>query len=262
VTDPTSVPGAGAGELDSLLGAYALDALDPFERSRVDAYLNGNAAARGEVDEMRETAAALALLPDTPMEAPPELWARISETIASDRAQARDAEREPEPSDELAARRRTRARWVAPAAVAAAIAVVVLAVQVVAWRDRDDADRIGPSAVAAAYLQATSVDGARETGLQASNGATLARVVLLPDGTGYLRGDDLRPLPDDETYQLWALTGSADDPVAISAGVLGSDPQAIGFRASGPVNGFALTVEQAGGVVSSEQQPVAAGSLS
>jgi len=260
VTDPTSVP--DAGELDSLLGAYALDALDPADRARVDAYLGRNAAARGEVDEMRETAAALALLPDTPMEAPPELWARISETIASDRAQAGTAAPDDGPHDELAARRAKRARWIAPVAAAAAIVVVVLAVQIVALRDRNDAPGSGPKAMAAAYDRARDVDGAREVGLQSSDGATLARVVLLPDGTGYLRGDDLQPLSSDETYQLWALTGPKDDPVAISAGVLGPDPRAVAFRASGPVNGFAVTVEDAGGVVSSQQQPVASALLS
>jgi anti-sigma-K factor RskA len=257
VTDSASV--SGAGELDSLLGAYVLDALDPFERSRVDAYLSDNAAARAEVDEMRETAAALALLPDTPSEAPPELWTRISETIAADRAETAEVAVAP---DELEARRRKRARWIAPVvATAAAIAVVVLAVQVLPSRD-DGATRTGATAAAAAFDQAVTMDGARAVGLESDAGATLARVVLLPDGTGYLRGDNLERLSDDQTYQLWALTGPKDDPIAISAGVLGPDPQAIGFSASGPVNGFALTVEQAGGVVSSQQQPVAAGALS
>jgi len=44
VTDPTSVP--DAGDLDSLLGAYALDALDDDERVRVEAYIATNRAAR------------------------------------------------------------------------------------------------------------------------------------------------------------------------------------------------------------------------
>jgi anti-sigma-K factor RskA len=261
VTEPTSVP--DAGELDSLLGAYALDALDPAERARVDAYLAGNAAARDEVDEMRETAAALALLPDTPMEAPPELWARISETIAADRARDRADEPPHAPGDELALRRTKSVRWVAPAAVAAAIVIVLLAVQVASLRGQvDRAHETGPSALAAAFDRATSVEGARAAGLESTAGTTLARVVLLPDGTGYLRGDDLRPLPPDETYQLWALTGPEDEPVAISAGVLGPDPKAVAFRASGPVQGFAVTVEQAGGVVQSQQEPVASALLS
>jgi anti-sigma-K factor RskA len=258
VTDPT----ANAGELHSLLGAYALDALEPFERARVDVYLSHNAEARAEVDEMRETAAALALLPDTAMEAPPELWARISATIASDRAQT-GSPASPEPGDELAVRRAPRARWVAPVAVAAAVAIGLLAVQVVSLQRRlDRAHSTGRTAMAAAFDRAAKVDGARAVGLESASGATLARVVLLPDGTGYLRGDHLRQLGPDQTYQLWALTGTNAAPVAVSAGVLGPDPTAVGFHASGPVHGFAVTVEHAGGVVQSHQQPVASASLS
>jgi anti-sigma-K factor RskA len=247
------------GELDSLLGAYALDALDAADRARVEVYLERDAAARAEVDEMRETAASLALLPDIPLEAPAEVWTRIHDAIAVD-ASPGDAE---PPVDELAARRAARAWWFAPLAVAAAIAIVVLAVQVASLnRKLDRAHRAGPAALAAAFDQAMHVEGARTAGLTASSGATLARVVLLPDGTGYLRGDHLQRLPDDRTYQLWALTGPAKAPVAISAGVLGSDPTAVGFRASGPVHGFALTEEHAGGVVQSRQQPIATASLS
>jgi anti-sigma-K factor RskA len=257
VTDPTSVP--DAGELDSLLGAYALDALDAADRARVDAYLERDAAARAEVDEMRETAASLALLPDTPLEPPAEVWTRIHDAIAAD---APGAAAEP-PGDELAARRSAPAWWIAPLAVAASIAIVVLAVQVASLnRKLDRAHQTGPRALAAAFDRASGVDGARTAGLRSKNGATLARVVLLPDGTGYLRGDHLRALPADRTYQLWALTGPENAPVAISAGVLGADPSAVGFRASGPVHGFALTEEHAGGVVQPTQTPIATAALS
>jgi anti-sigma-K factor RskA len=111
--------------------------------------------------------------------------------------------------------------------------------------------------MAAAFDQATKVDGALQVPLTAKSGATLARVVLLPDGTGFLRGDHLDPLPSDQTYQLWAVTGPADQPVTVSAGVLGADPKAVPFRASGPVRAFAVTVEDAGGVVTSRQTPIA-----
>jgi anti-sigma-K factor RskA len=260
VTDPTSVP--DTDELDSLLGAYALDALEPADRARVDDYLARSAAARAEVDEMRETAAALALLPDTPTEAPPELWARISETIASERAQAGPAGHNG-PADELATRRSKRALWIAPVAVAAAIAIVLLAVQVASLHSQlNRAHRIGPSAMAAAFDNATKVDGARSVGLESKSGTTLARLVLLPDGTGYLRGDHLRPLASDRTYQLWALTGPKDAPVAVSAGVLGTNPAAVAFHASGPVHGFAVTVEHAGGAVQPQHRPIASGTLS
>ena len=103
---------------------------------------------------------------------------------------------------------------------------------------------------------AAKAPGAREVGLRSDSGATLARVVLLPDGAGYLRGDKLERLPADQTYQLWAVTGSETKPTVVSAGVLGPDPSALGFHASGPVRAFAVTVEKAGGVVASRNKPV------
>ena len=248
-----------ADDLDSLLGAYALDALDADERARVDSYLSRDADARAEVDDMRETAASLALLPVAAMEAPPELWDRIAGAIAAER----DAPAAPAATsgvDELAARRNRRlsARWTVPAAAAAAIALIVLAAQVASLHGQlDRAHQLGASAMAAAFNRATHADGAREAGLANGSGATLARVVLLPDGTGYLRGDHLAALPSDRTYQLWAVTGPANAPMTVSAGVLGPDPKAVAFRASGPVRAFAVTVEHAGGVVRSANQPIA-----
>lgn len=266
MTDSTSVP--GSNDLDSLLGAYALDALDADERARVDAYLRADAAARAEVDDLRETAASLALLPDTPMEAPPELWARIEDAIAAAPNAGTTAVTTATPTtgstDELAARRssRSRARWIAPAVAAAAIAIVVLAVQVVSLHGQlDTAHQLGAKATAAAFDRAAKAKGAQEVGLQSGSGATLARVVLLPDGTGYLRGDRLAALSSTQTYQLWAVTGSATAPVVVSAGVLGPDPSAVAFHASGPVHGFAVTVEAAGGVVKSQHQPIASARL-
>jgi len=260
MSDSTSIP--GAHDLDSLLGAYALDALDAADRARVDAYLREDAAARAEVDDLRETAASLALLPDTPMEAPPDLWARIQQAIVEEpHAGAADPTTA---NDELAVRRarRARPRWIAPAAAAAAIAIVVLAVQVVSLHGQlDTAHQLGSRATAAAFDRAAKTPGAREVGLRSGSGTTLARLVLLPDGTGYLRGDHLAPLPADQTYQLWAVTGSAKTPTVVSAGVLGPDPAAVTFSASGPVHGFAVTVEAAGGVVTSHHTPVASAQL-
>ena len=62
----------------------------------------------------------------------------------------------------------------------------------------------------------------------------------------------MKQLASDQTYQLWALTGDPNHPTAISAGVLGADPQAAAFRLAGDVHGFALTIEQAPGVVQTQ----------
>ena len=53
----------------------------------------------------------------------------------------------------------------------------------------------------AAFVRASRVAGARQVSLTPSNGAEVARVVLLPDGTGYLKNDGLARLDADHTYQ-------------------------------------------------------------
>ena len=247
-------------ELDALLGAYALDALDGEERALVEEYIERNPRARAEVDELRESAAALALAPVDDLSAPEGLWEKISASIE-------EGDQEPAAPVSLEARREKRRRFATRAggfiAVAASIAVVILAVQVVSLDGQlDDASKPGSASAAAAFEKAASVDGAREVALVPPQGAEVARLVLLPDGTGYLKNDGMRPLDADQTYQLWALTGDPDKPTVISAGVLGSDPKAVAFQAAGDVHAFALTVEDAPGVVSSEQPAYATATLS
>jgi anti-sigma-K factor RskA len=253
-----SVPIPNDPDLDALLGAYALDALDDSERARVDAYIAGNDRARAEVDELLESAASLALAPVDDATAPPELWSRISATIDGDIAVERG------PADELSARRERRARrvpWVALVAVAAAVAAVVLAVQVVSLHDRLPGAP-GEKEAASAFARARHVSGARTVSLERPDGAEAAQVVVLPDGTGYLKSDHLAPLDAQHTYQLWAVTGKASDMVVISAGVLGSHPEAAAFRAPTEVDGFAITVERSPGVAQSTQPAFASASLS
>jgi anti-sigma-K factor RskA len=245
-------------ELDALLGAYALDALEPDERTRVDAYLARNARARVEVDELRESAASLALAPveDTAAPAPPGLWDRISFAIEEDLAPgAGPSAGEP---DEIADRRAQRnARWMPWIVAAAALVVAVLVTQVVSLNHRLDNTPTGENAAVSAFARAARVNGARKVSLAPAAGPAVARVVLLPDGSGYLKNDSLTPLDANHTYQLWVLTGAADHPVAISAGVLGSDPKAAAFRTDTGVHGFAITVEEKPGVGQSKRQPVA-----
>jgi anti-sigma-K factor RskA len=239
-------------ELDALLGAYVLDALEPDERALVEQYLEVNPRARAEVDELRETTAMLAGAPVGDTTAPAELWARIAAEVDDDAA-----------SDELAtrrARRRSRRRlWVTSVVAAAAVVLVaLLAAQVISLNNQLD-DAQDPSNIAADFERATDADGARQAELASDH--QLARVVMLPDGTGYLVNDDLTPLRADETYQLWALVGDQSDPRVISAGVLGADPTAASFKLEGPVTGFALTVEHAGGVPVSANDPIAVADL-
>jgi hypothetical protein len=259
------MPAPNDPELDALLGAYALDALDTDERIRVDVYLAGNARARDEVDELRESAASLALAPVGDATAPPELWDRIARTIQDERAAETGSVEETGGADLAArrARRRVRTvRWVSLAAAAAAVAAAVLAAQVISLRNRlDDERATGEKDAAAAFVRAGHATGARQLALAPAHGAEVARVVLLPDGSGYLKNDGLARLDAEHTYQLWALTGTADRTVAISAGVLGRNPNAAAFRTSPDVNGFAITIERSPGVVQPSQTPYASATL-
>jgi anti-sigma-K factor RskA len=246
-------------ELHELLGAYALDALDADDRARIERYLEASPSARAEVDELRETAAMLALGSAPSETAPVEIWDRIANDITDiDRDDARVAA----PVTDLAARRGVPWKFAAPFAAAAAIIVALLAYQVVDLRSKADENRAVPTA--AVFDRAADLPGAQPVAL-AGPGGQVARVVLLPDGTGYLLNEKLAPLGPQQTYQLWALVrgpqGDGRAPVAISAGVLGNAPRTAAFKVSAPVVGFALTRERAGGVISSDHNPIAVGNL-
>jgi len=250
-------------ELDALLGAYAVDALDRNERARVEAYLRVNARARDEVDELRESAAALAAAQTDADTAPAEVWDRISRAV--------DAESPRpvlpyNPRDELAERRARRSwhhvDWAVVVGVAATLVALALVAQVISLSRRiEHTPTTGEKAAAAGFDHAVHARGARHGALNNDKGERVARVVVLPDGSGYLKNDAMRPLGRDQTYQLWALSGSSDDRVAVSEGVLGPDPGATSFHAAPGVSDFAVTVEQAGGVAQSTQSPYATATL-
>ena len=191
---------ASGSDINDLLGAYALDAVDRDERELVERHLAADPAARAEVDEMRETAAVLASLPVDDEGAPAGLWNRIAGAIgASDESPAA-----PEPGVVVPLTRRTRSvpmRLAVSVAAAAALIIAVLAVQVATGSP----NRAGN--IAAAYDHAVA-SGARTVQLENPSGNVVAEIALQRDGTGYLRSDALGPLPNGNTYQLWAITGS------------------------------------------------------
>jgi hypothetical protein len=127
-------------------------------------------------------------------------------------------------------------------------------------RDLDDARDPRAENVGIHFDEALLADGSRSAALT-SGDAEMARVVILPDGQGFFVNDNLEPLGDDETYQLWAVVGDESDTRTISAGVLGSDPTYSSFMVDGPVTAFAVTVEEAGGVEVTQQPPYAVGAL-
>ena len=110
-------------------------------------------------------------------------------------------------------------------------------------------------AVANAAYAALADPKAEHVELASVDGKGTARVVRLPDGTGYLVPANLPKLPAGRVYQLWAVRSDAK----ISLGVLGAAPEVTAFRMNGPVAAYAVTDEAAGGVAQSQNQPVVVG---
>jgi hypothetical protein len=244
-------PELSRDELNGLLAAYALDAVDGDERHQVERYLERNPQARAEVAAYRETAA---LLAHAGADAPAGLWDRIAgameeEPPGLELPGSPDRPSVPAIVVPLAPRRRAISlRVAAVVGVAAAVVIALLGLQVA----RDDR-RLNHVGAKQSADSAQRQQGARFLTLKSADGVRRADVVYLPDGTGYLFENNLRPLPSDRTYQLWALVGDARRPSAISAGVLGNDPGVSPFRFDGKVFGFAVTDEKAPGVVSSDR---------
>jgi hypothetical protein len=145
--------------------------------------------------------------------------------------------------------------------IAAAVAVVaVLGVEIVHTSHRVDAvaHRLGgEGAVEAAASAAAKRPDARTVALRSPDGRLSADAVVLGDGTGYLVRDNLPILTPDRTYQLWAVVGGAK----ISVGVLGPSPGPLQFHTPPTVSALAVTDEQAGGVVASNEQPLVVGTV-
>lgn len=238
--------GPGHEAVEDLLGAYALDAVPEDERRLVEQHLAVCEACRREVMEHRETVALLS----GGATAPVGVWDRIS------------AELEPEPPVSLDAQRAPRkiGRWATGiAAAAAALVIVALGMKVVEQDRRIDrlAATSEDRALSLAAEAALREPAARRVILRSAEGEASVEAVVLPDGTGYLYRNDLRPLPPGRTYQLWAL-GEADP---ISAGVLGPEPSVVAFSVGPAVTGLAITQEAAGGVVAPTSDPLVAGQL-
>jgi anti-sigma-K factor RskA len=238
--------------IEDLLAVYALDALEAAEHDEVRRLLESDRTLRAQLTDHRET---LALLSDG-IEGPdasspsPVVWERIQATIEGDQAAPSIARVIDFP------RRRWTTRVIAAVSVAAVAVSAFLAVRLVDQDRRIDElmAAMGQDPMERAMMQAMATPGAIVADLaDPDSGSTMARIVYLPDGVGYLLGDSLEVLPADRTYQLWAIVGDE----VLSAGVLGERLHVAPFQVVGNVTGFAITEEDAGGVVTSRNPPTA-----
>jgi anti-sigma-K factor RskA len=269
----------GAHDLDGLLGAYVLDALDD-ERARVEAHLATNPAARAEVDRLIASFDAV-VSEDVPELAPPAaLWGRIAQSLPPrlDRVADSSARQTSEPSDpgppdpdaggsatsppidELAARREAkRSRGGSSTtriilSVAAAVVVVLVGIAVVrqsSTTTRSVAQQLQEDADAAAEAPGS------KTATLANESGTTVRVVVDESGRGFVMPENLPPLDEGSTYQLW----SVDQGTPVSLGLLGSDPGITVVAAGADPTTMAITAEPAGGSPAPTSDIVVSGSF-
>jgi anti-sigma-K factor RskA len=238
-------------EASDLLGAYALDAVDGDEVAELEEHLETCPRCRGELDTLREVAAAMG----NSVEPLPEgLWSQIALRLPD-----RQEDEEPPPMPQLAReggspfrapaagptrRRRVMVSTVGAIAVAAASVAIVLGIGLV----RADNKVSNLQATSPAVTAALRAPGHHLVELESSSSKTeKAQVVVLPSGQGYLVSSTLPSLDKGRTYQLWAIEGNQP----ISLGLLGGSPGQAAFTMAGSTrpSHLSITAEPAGGSV-------------
>lgn len=216
-------------EIEELLGAYALDAVDQDEADAVELHLRECPRCRDEVAAHRQTAA---LLAHSGADAPAGVWDRIAGSLTeTPPAAARTL-----PFAPPARRRRLPIVPMMAAGMAAAAIVAVLLGVTIAHQNT----RLNRLSLTQAATAALVNPAAHKAHLVSADGAVSVDAVVLPDGRGYVVRDSLPNLSGDRTYQLW----SVDDGKAISLGVLGRNPDVVAFRAGRLPTEMAITAER------------------
>ncbi|HEY3724790.1 MAG TPA: anti-sigma factor [Acidimicrobiia bacterium] len=235
-------------ELRELLGAYALDALDPDERAQVDELLLADASARAELHELEHAAAWLG---HASLRPPESAWQAIAARMDDDGAVvATPVAPEPQSSARALRRPQWAPRWL----VAAAVVAVLLfgTAGVIALVGGGTSSR-SPSA---AFQAAEQNPKARTVILRSTDGRYSAPVAVLPDGIGYLSTAAMPTAAAGRDLQVWSIT--PEGPVSIGL-VHGGDVHR--FRVAPATTRLAVTSEPKGGSIAPTGNPIVSGAL-
>jgi anti-sigma factor RsiW len=269
VTDVPPEP--SHADIQSLLGAYALDATEPEESAMVELHLRTCVRCAIEVAHHHEVAG---LLADSGGEAPDHLWDGIANRLEGSEPPSwtslaarlgddvPDGAGEPETGRVVpiaAARTRRLAAAGGLVAAAALIVAVVLGVQV-HHLNQQNATPALTRAEQAALAQPSTKRILLTPPPSSTPASQPVTVVLTRSGTGFVVAHTLAALPAGRTYQLWALTAGR----AVSLGLLGRAPtEVVPFSAAGHggLSSLAITDERAGGAVQPSATPVVEGAV-
>lgn len=233
-------------DVESLLGAYALDAVSPEEAAEIESHLRTCPRCRAELAAHREVAA---LLASGGGEAPAGVWDRIAHEIGGEDQRGDVAPvRLLEALQSNGAKSRRRRRLLLPLGLVAAVLAAVLGV-VTAQLSHLNAEVHQYQSIARqggiAPAVASVLSGQHRTVVLTSVASKRhGTVAVAPDGQAYWVGSNLGQLQPGSTYQLWALA----DGRVVSLGVLGVDPSAYSaFRIQQDMSELMVTIEPEGG---------------
>ncbi len=247
-------------EIEELLGAYALDAVDADEARQIEEHLAECPRCRAEVAEHREVAALLTSGTSEPV--PDGVWDRIAADLG---------DTPPPVPIEVAFGRREAKRTVARnrpvralAGLAAAAAVLVVALMAgVLVNQRSEIDDLEDQVAEASQqdelLALIEEPGTQVVSLHSEDGVAEARAVVGEDGDSVLLASGLPELDEGRTYQLWGLPDGRES--MVSLGVLGADPDHSAFHVEGGITTLAITEEPGGGSTQPSADPLVTGAL-
>ncbi len=244
-------------DMQELVGAYALDALEHDEVDALELHLAECPRCRAELRDHRETAAMLA---HAGTAAPDGLWDKIVANLEEAPPDMATVFRMPTGEDRTSRATKLQGpRWRTVGMAAAGIAAAIIAVNSALLIRQNDriADLPNTSISHLADLAAANPTS-RVVSLRSADGSVSADAVLRPNGTGYLLNTRLPKLGEGQTYQLWGLVKGRP---AVSLSVLGANPRVAGFTAKMALNQLAITVERAGGASLPSQLPLLNGTV-
>jgi anti-sigma factor RsiW len=239
-------------EARSLLGAYALHAVEPEEAEAVESHLAECPRCDAELAEYLATAP---LLGSTGGEPPEGLWELVVASI----------DQPSMPGMRRSVLRATRSPRLANpfilggVAAGAAAAIVALALSVTSLEGRvNDLERQPvPQALNHALSATLAAPHHQVIYLSEPSGRREARVVVGSDDRAYFQPTSMPRLAAGRTYQLWTLSQGK----VVSLGVLGRSPELTAIRVEPHMSALMITAEPSGGVPQPDSPVLALGSL-
>ena len=259
--------------MHALSGAYAVDALDPDERTRFEAHLRECADCRDEVAGLREASALLgsAEAVEPPASVRDNVLAQIQgvrplppETVDSDGDGSRDASR---PRSLRSARQRrlldlrpssatsSLGRRGLPLLVAAAVVLIaaVGGIWLKPWAN-DSGDAPAPRLTAAERV--LGADDATRVEKSFPDGARATVVVSRSEGRAVILTKDMEHAPEGLDYQLWLQTPAGElEPDRVMPDLRSATVLLEGDASR--ATGVGITVEPDGGSTQPTSEPIA-----